>query len=512
MKRLLILALLTIGASNLTAKSDKLHFDADMESLRQYECPEWFKDAKFGIWAHWGPQSVPMQGDWYAKAMYEQNMPNKNKKHIYEYHRNTYGHASEFGYKDIIPLWRAEKFDPESLMKLYKAAGAKYFMSIACHHDNFDLWDSKFTRWNAVDMGPKRDIVGEWQKAAKKEGLRFGVSEHLSAGYGWWQGNKGSDNEGEKAGVPYDGIEPRNWDLYYNPSSVPGRWVAEDGMFAQLWFARMSDLLDNYKPDLLYSDAALPFGHYGEEMLANFYNNDVEKNRGKLEAVYLAKPARHNNGWEVFDSETCVEDRERGGLSEIGERPWQTDTSIGDWFYNKNWKCDDTQTMYRSPEWVLTTLVDVVSKNGNMLLNVIQRPDGTIDQEVVELLTSLAKWMSINEEAIFASRPWEIYGEGPQEREGNNDWAEDFHYTARDIRYTRSKSGKELYATAMAMPETGSDIILKEVAQRGGEIKSITLLGSKEKLTWSRNAESVVICAPDLSAATILPVFKIVWR
>ncbi|WP_075590842.1 alpha-L-fucosidase [Labilibacter marinus] len=499
-------------ATNIWAQTPtNKKFEANMESLRQYECPEWFRDAKFGIWAHWGPQSVPMHGDWYARVMYEQHTRNKNRKTTYAHHVKTYGHPSEFGYKDLIPLWKAEKFNPEELMKLYKKAGAKYFVSMGVHHDNFDLWDSKFNRWNAVDMGPKRDIVGAWSKAAKKHGLKFGVSEHLSAGYGWWQANKGADIDGPKAGVPYDGADPKLWDLYYSKSTAKHEsWVTNNGMFAQLWFARMTDLLENYEPDLLYSDGALPFGTYGEEMLANFYNADIEKNKGQLEAVYLAKPARHNKGWNVFDGETCVEDRERGGLADISPEPWQTDTSIGDWFYNVNWKNDDTGTMYRSPFWVLSTLIDVVSKNGNMLLNVLQRPDGTVDKEVVELLETLAAWMDANGESIFGSRPWTVYGEGPQEREGAADWKEDFDYTPKDIRYTQNKENTFLYAATMGMPT--EDIVLKEVTKEAGKVSSVTLLGSNQKIKWKQSSKALVIKLPNLSACTVIPVFKIEWK
>ncbi|MDF7824834.1 alpha-L-fucosidase [Pontiellaceae bacterium B12227] len=511
MQSYLSLTIATVALSTLVshAKNRAPRFEADMESLRQYECPEWFLDAKFGIWAHWGPQSVPMHGDWYARAMYEQHSKGK-RADTYDFHCKTYGHPSEFGFKDIIPLWKAEKFDPDALMKRYKAAGAKYFVSMGVHHDNFDLWDSKFNRWNAVDMGPKRDIVAAWQQAAEKEGLKFGVSEHLSASYDWFQVAHGADKDGPKAGVPYDGADSKNWDLYHAPSTAKRQWVSTNGQFAQLWFARMTDLLENYQPDLLYSDAALPFGHYGEQMLANYYNADLKKNRGRLEAVYLAKPARHNKGWETFDGETCVEDRERGGLADISPHPWQTDTSIGDWFYNEHWKNEDTGTMYRSPFWVLSTLVDVVSKNGNMLLNVLQRPDGSIDPEVVDLLDTLAQWMDVNGEAIFETRPWIKFGEGPQKREGAADWKEDFEYTPKDIRYTRNKKNSVLYAIPMGMPT--ENIELKEVVNSSREVKSVKLLGSKEKIIWTQTDDALIITKPDLSESNVLPVFRIKWK
>ena len=178
-------------------------FKPTMYSLQQYQCPEWFRDAKFGIWAHWGPQAVPMEGDWYARKIYEQGSDD------YNYHLAHYGHPSKFGYKDIIPLWKAEKWDPDRLMSLYKKAGAQYFVSMGSHHDNFFLWNSKLNRWNAVNMGPHRDVVGEWQKAAQKYGLHFGVSEHLGASFTWFQDSHGSDKTGPLTGVPYDGAGSR---------------------------------------------------------------------------------------------------------------------------------------------------------------------------------------------------------------------------------------------------------------------------------------------------------------
>ena len=190
-------------------------FQPTMDSLKQYKCPDWFRDAKFGIWAHWGPQAVPMDGDWYARGMYEQGSKD------YKYHIEHYGHPSQFGYKDIIPLWKAEKWDPDRLMQLYKKAGARYFVSMGSHHDDFFLWNSKLHKWNAVNMGPKRDVVGDWQKAAKKYGLRFGVSEHLGASFSWFQASHGSDKTGPKAGVPYDGANPEYQDLYHFPAK-PG--------------------------------------------------------------------------------------------------------------------------------------------------------------------------------------------------------------------------------------------------------------------------------------------------
>ncbi|HEX5242151.1 MAG TPA: alpha-L-fucosidase, partial [Tepidisphaeraceae bacterium] len=184
-------------------------FEPTAESLQKYECPQWFRDAKFGIWAHWGPQAVPGMGDWYARKLYQQGGAD------YKYQVENYGHPSKVGYKDIIPLWKAEKWEPDRLMELYKKAGARYFVAQAVHHDNFDNWDSKYHKWNAVKMGPQKDVVGLWREAALKQGLRFGVSEHLGASYTWFQDSHGADKTGPLAGVPYDGADPKWEDLYH---------------------------------------------------------------------------------------------------------------------------------------------------------------------------------------------------------------------------------------------------------------------------------------------------------
>ena len=215
-------------------------FQPTMESLTNFVCPEWFRDAKFGIWAHWGPQAVPMAGDWYAKHTYVQGHGQ------YKHHLQNYGHPFTNGWKDIIPLWRAEKWEPDRLMALYKKAGAKYFVSMGVHHDNFDLWNSKHHRWNAVNMGPRRDVVGEWQRAAKKQGLRFGVSEHLGASYTWFQTSHGADATGPLAGVPYDGTDPKYEDLYH-PKAAPDDkgWYSTNPQWHQEWFSRIQDLVDS---------------------------------------------------------------------------------------------------------------------------------------------------------------------------------------------------------------------------------------------------------------------------
>jgi alpha-L-fucosidase len=451
-------------------------FQPAWDSLQQYKCPDWFRDAKFGIWAHWGPQAVPMDGDWYARGMYEQGSGH------YKHHLANYGHPSTNGYKDIIPLWKAEKWDPDRLMALYKKAGARYFVSMGCHHDNFDLWSSRFHKWNAVNMGPKRDVVGDWQKAAKKYGLRFGVSEHMGASFTWFQVSHRADKTGPLAGVPYDGADPKYADLYHQPADPNDKgWYSNNPEWHQEWYKRITDLIDNYQLDLLYTDGAVPFGNeVGRSMIAHLYNTDLKNHGGRLDVVYTCKQ-KSDGMW--------VQDLERGVMPGINPDPWQTDTSIADWYYNKNWK-------YRKADWVIRTLVDIVSKNGNLLLNVVQRPDGSLDPEVEQLLEEIAAWMKVNSEAIYKTRPWLTYGEGPTKAKGGN-FKEDFAFTYKDIRFTTK--GKTLYAVALGWPADGR-LVIRSLAKPTGEtinkVAAVTLLGHNGKLQWSQTAEGLVVTLP----------------
>jgi alpha-L-fucosidase len=447
-------------------------FKGDMESLRQYKCPEWFRDAKFGIWAHWGPQAVPMMGDWYAKHMYVQGHPQ------YEHHLATYGHPSEHGYKDIIALWKAEKWDPERLMSLYKKAGAKYFVSMGSHHDNFYLWNSKLHEWNAAQKGPMRDVVGDWQKAAQKQGLRFGVSEHLGASFTWFQTSHGSDKTGPKAGVLYDGAGPQYQELYHFPADPDDKgWYSKNPRWQQQWFDRIKELVDGYHPDLLYTDGGVPFGNeVGTSLIAHLYNTDASRHSGKVDAVYTCKQ-KSEGRW--------IEDLERGVMPRINPDPWQTDTSIGDWFYNKNWK-------FRPVSWNIHMLVDIVSKNGNLLLNVVQRPDGSLDPEVEDALAKMADWIAIHGEAIYETRPWLVYGEGRVRYKGGH-FKEDFNYTAHDIRFTTK--GKTLYAVALGWPEDGK-LVVQSLASPAGKVTSVSVLGHSGQVDWQQTAEGLVVTVP----------------
>jgi hypothetical protein len=305
---------------------EKGPFEPTWESLRQFECPDWFRDAKLGIWAHWGPQCLPMYGDWYARGIYIEGSDQ------YRYHWRVYGHPSKFGYKDIVKLWKAERFDPEGLMDLYVKAGARYFVAQAAHHDNFDNWDSKHNRWNAVKVGPEKNIVELWQEAAKKRGLPFGLTEHLGATFSWWCLNKGADKTGPYAGVPYDGNDPEFEDFYLpnrdeiRPDGSRAPWYTANPWWHERWFNRIKDAIDQHQPDLLYSDGGVPFYRPGDDVrceaaglhaIAHLYNTSAKLNGGVNRAVYNQKdrdPDVHTVG---------VLDIERGAQADIYPHPWQ---------------------------------------------------------------------------------------------------------------------------------------------------------------------------------------------
>lgn len=458
-------------------------FRPTVDSLKTYQTPDWFRDAKFGIWAHWGPQAVPRRGDWYARWMYVPGHPH------YKHHLEHYGHPSTFGYKDILPLWKAEKFDPEALMDLYVAAGAKYFVSMGVHHDNFDLWNSRHHRWNATAMGPKRDVVGAWRDAARRRGLRFGVSEHLGASHNWWYPSHQYDQFWPKMGVDYDGADAKYADLYHPAHQEPFKggsstWYTNNTAFHQIWFNRIRDLVDAYEPDLLYSDGGIPFGEVGRSLVAHFYNSSIAR-RGRLDAVYNCKAL----GSGEFYAEACVQDVERGVMSGINPRPWQTDTSNGDWYYADGYA-------YKTGPDVIRMLADIVSKNGNLLLNVVLYPDGSLPPESQTLLSDLKLWMATNGEAIHGTRPWTKFGEGPTQTAAG-EFKESAEYTAEDIRFTTK--GRTLYAITLGEPRGRVSIGSLGLAA-GPEprrVRSVRLLGIARTLKFEQADTALVVELPD---------------
>lgn len=451
------------------------HFEATFDSLRTYKAPEWFRDAKFGIWSHWGPQSVAMFGDWYARNMYIQGTPQ------YEYHVRHYGHPSKFGYKDLCQLWKAENFDPDALMAKYYKAGARYFVAQAMHHDHFFNYDSDINRMNSVKVGPHKDIAGLWKAAAQKYGLPFGLTEHLGASFSWWRVNKGCDSYGPYAGVPYDGNDPAYRDFYFDnyehgtkDPQQAAPWYTDNPAYRDYWLRVMDEVIEKYQPDILYSDGALPFGPHwhgqqaqginetdyekGLKAVAHLYNRSIA-DHGENRAVYLQKDRRP----EIFG--VGVLDIEKSQLPGIMPEPWHTDTCIGNWFY-------DVHYPYKQPDQIVEMLIDIISKNGCMLLNVLQRPDGTIDEDAEYILAELAKWFEVCSEAVYGTRPWRVFGEGDTRvtidgfREEKTAWARsDFRFVQKD---------GAVYAFMMGI-KPGETAVLRSFAN--DDIHSVELLG-----------------------------------
>jgi alpha-L-fucosidase len=366
-------------------------------------------------------------------------------------------------------------------------------MSMGVHHDNFDLWNSKYTRWNAVEMGPKRDVVGTWRDAARRHGLRFGVSEHLWISYKWFAVSHGADKTGPLAGVAYDGVDPQYADLYHDAASAKFiddlQWN-DDGIpdsWRRHYLDRMTDLIDKYQPDLLYTDGHLPFAEYGLKMVAHLYNVSAQAHSGQVEAVYTSKePADCAVG-------TCALDHERGVADGIAEQPWQTDTCIGQWHYKRGQK-------YKSAKKVIDMLTDIVSKNGNLLLNFPLPNSGELDAEEMKVLEGITAWMAVNSEGIYATRPWKIYGEGPSTQVAikssgfNEDKRGDFG--VEDVRFTIK--GSTLYAFVMGWPEKAALVrtLVKNGPQNSGRIQRVTLLGYGGQVKWKQDESGLRVEMP----------------
>ena len=491
-------------------------FKADWNSLTNYATPDWFRDAKFGIWAHWGPQCQPEHGDWYARSMYEQGSGD------YKSHLVEYGHPSTNGFKDVIHEWKAENFNPDKLLAFYKANGAKYFMALANHHDNFDNFNSKYQPWNSVALGPRKDLIGGWAAAAKKNGLRFAVSVHCSRAWSWYEVAQGADANGPLAGVPYDGrltkadgkglwwdgLDPQ--DLYAQ-NHTPGKkleWSwnpakgssTPDAAYMEKFFKRTQQLWDDYHPDQIYfDDTVLPFvgvtDEVGLNLAAHFYNSRPGKD-GRTEAVMNGKMLN------PMQREAMTYDIERGKADHILPQPWQTDTCIGQWHYNQD---VFTHHGYKSAASVVRMLADIVSKNGNLMLSVPLQRDGQSDADEIKIVSEIGAWMKVNGDAIYATRPWKIYGEGPSTvaaEKGQFDGQRDVTkkpFTAEDIRFTQSKDGQTLYAIILEIPKDGK-ITVKSLAGGStnwpGEIGGVRLVGGG-KLKFTRDETGLHVTLPE---------------
>jgi alpha-L-fucosidase len=488
-------------------------FEPTWQSLSKYRCPDWFRDAKFGIWAHWSAQCVPEQGDWYARNMYFQHVIGKDgsvrASHDYDYQVAHYGHPSKVGMKDLDNLWHAEHWDPQDLISLYKRAGAQYFMMLGNHHDNFDNWNSTYQPWNAVKVGPHKDLVGGWQKAAKEAGMHFGVSIHAARSWDWFDVSHGADTDGPLKGVSYDGnltlADGKGlWWEGLDPVELYGpaggaRTKQAKARYDRKFYNRVIQLIDDYQPDLIYfDDSRLPISdEVGLNIAAHFYNTSAAHHDGHNEAVINTKSLN------AEQRKCLVLDIERGVSPAILPQPWQADTCIGQWHYNRALYDRDS---YKSAVTVTQMLVDIVSKNGNLMLSVPVRPDGTIDEKERKIVTEIGDWMAINQEAIFGTRPWVIAGEGPQveaaAKAGPATKPQNFNEgkvvnTAQDIRFTTH--GNTLYVMPMIWPADGKLTIktLKTGSDKyTQEIESVELLGSSSPVKFERTAEGLVVTGP----------------
>jgi len=496
------------------------------ESLQGYTVPEWYRNAKFAIWAHWGPQCEPEHGDWYARGMYEEGSDH------YKFHVQKYGHPSKFGFKDVIHQWKAEKWDPDQLVALYKRAGAKYFFAMANHHDNLDLWNSKYQPWNSVNVGPKKDLIGGWAKAAKKQGLPFGVSVHAAHAWTWFETAQGSDKSGPLAGVPYDGkltktdgkgawwqgMDPQELYAQNHALSKNGlQWEWKNGTtvpskeYCDKFLKRTLELIDKYEPEILYfDDTVLPFhelNDVGLQLAAHHYNQSIKRNKGILKAVVNGKILNE------MQRKCLVWDIERGQSNVIEPFTWQTDTCIGGWHYDK--RVYENKS-YKSAQTVIQTLADIVSKNGNLLLNIPVKGNGTIDDQETAILEEIAAWMKINAECIFDTRPWKVFGEGPAISQAAAISAQGFNegkgkpFTAEDMRFTTKSD--TLYAIVFGWPGDGK-VKIKSLsdgnALRPGAVNKVELVGGGE-LRFQRNGEALEVTLPEnRPALTYANVLKI---
>lgn len=509
-------------------------FQPTWESLAQYgEAPEWFQDAKFGIWAHWGPQCQPEQGDWYARNMYNEG------SRQYKWHVEHYGHPSVAGFKEVIHSWKGDEWNPDSLLALYKRVGARYFFAMGNHHDNFDLWDSKYQSWNSVNMGPQKDILAGWEKAARANGLRFGVSIHAAHAWTWMDTSQRADKQGEKKGVPYDGkltkadgkgtwwegYDPQDLYAQNHPLSegsedinrIHSQWAWENGAaipteeYCQNFFDRTVDMINKYNPDMVYYDDTSmplwPVSDAGLRTVAHLYNKNMKKNKGRNEAVVFAKILTEEQ------KECLVWDVEKGVPDQMQQKPWQTCTCLGNWHYDLH-KYETSG--YKSAAMVIQMLIDIISKNGNLLLSVPIRGNGSIDEKEEAILEDIASWMAVNAEGVYETRPWKIFGEGPVAEATNPLKGQGFNegkhqpYTAQDIRFVRK--GVFLYAHVMAWPENRKVIVKSLSPEKGlieNAISKVELLGYEHPLEYSQTNEGLIVDLPEMESDSISLTLKI---
>jgi len=465
-------------------QQEKKHYEATWQSLMQFSVPQWFTNAKLGIFIHWGIYSVPaFESEWYSRHMYIEGRPE------FKHHQEKWGHQSQFGYKDFIQFFKAEKFNADAWIDLFKRAGANYIVPVAEHHDGFAMYDSAHSKWTATKMGPMRDVIGELAIAAQKQDMRFGLSSHRAENWWFFNGGRKFDSDVQNpqyedfygpAKSPLPGVEQNSneWDnLDWKPRP--------DAKFLDDWLARCCELVDKYHPQIIYFDGWINqavFAPYLQKFAAYYYNRGSEW--GKDVAILY----KH----ESFMAGTAIYDVERGKLNKIRDDYWQTDTSISykSWCYVENDKFKDVTTLVHD-------LVDVVSKNGNLLLNVGPNSDGLIPDDAANRLLGLGEWLRINGEAIYNTRHWHTFGEGDTTLpEGHMREHEAKPFKAQDIRFTTRDNF--LYAICLGWP--GKKALIKSLSSestiKADQIEIIQMLGSDEQLTWTQDNSGLQISTP----------------
>lgn len=489
--------------------------------------PAWLRDSKFGIWVHFGPQAAGESGDWYARKLYVEGTS------AYENHLKKYGHPSEVGYKEVLRDWNPAKFSPKALVDIYKDAGARFLIIQGVHHDQFDMWDSKYQAWNSTRLGPKRDFLGEWEKASRAAGIRFGITFHHEYSWWWWQTAFQSDTQGDKAGIPYDGnltledgkgkwwegLDPR---YLYGVNLREYESVAEaantlwsppkPGIFsghlefakwyAKWWALRMMDAVDKYQPDFIYTDGTdqQPFSGSGtgtgykcdamQRVIADFYNRTLA-DRGEVDVFSIVKFRKTTNG-TVNTCETGIPE----GIKD--DQAWIAETPVGDWFYGPNF-------VYSS-DAVIRYLLEIVARDGSFGLSIPLRPDGSMDEACHEMLHEVGEWMRVNGDGIYGSSAWKVLGEGkdgklntlPGGRIGQ--WQADHVFYNTDFRFTVGKDGT-LYAWCMTVPKAGDKLTIASLGTNKGlfdkKIRSVELMGMEQSVDWKQNADGLEIVYPD---------------
>lgn len=476
-----------------------MEYKASWNSLKRHQTPQWFQNAKFGIYTHWGIYSVPAcrpNGSWYGFYMYQKGSPQ------YEHHVKTYGDPSEFGYKEFIPQLTGEKFDPAEWAKLFKEAGAQFAGPVGEHHDGFSMWGTDLNRWNATKMGPCKDVVTGLEEAVRAEGMKYMVALHHAENWRffphWVEGTDLSDPEYfDLYGKPHDlewkeGVpETCEWAIW-NAQEKP------DKAFCDLWLAKCKEIIDKFRPDMLWFDFGIGFmpESYKQEMLAYYYNKANEWNQ---EVVMTYKFHDMAVGSGVIDLEL-------GRFDKLTYHDWITDTTVDD---GEGW-CYLFDARYKTPAELIHYLVDNVSKNGYMLLNVGPKPDGSIPEEAVHILKEMGRWLKVNGEAIYDTTAWVKFGEGPSRMETSGMFSEGekLEYCGEDIRFT--VNGSNIYATLLGWP--GEMALIKSGAELfEHEIEKVTMLGCDQELTWAYTKEGLAVTLPKEKPCDYAWVLKI-WR